>query len=124
MIHDAARPLVSLATITRCIAETYRCGSAIPVIPVTESLRMIKGENSEALNRENYKIVQTPQCFFSEEIKSAYNQDYQTSFTDDASVFESAGKKINLCNGNPENIKITFPSDLHYAEFILLNHEH
>lgn len=119
LIHDAARPLVSVATISRCIAETYKAGNAVPVIPVAESLRKISGESSQPVKREEYRVVQTPQCFMLVEIKKAFAQAYDPSFTDDATVFEKAGNKIHLVDGNPENIKITVPADLHYAAFLL-----
>jgi 2-C-methyl-D-erythritol 4-phosphate cytidylyltransferase len=119
MIHDAARPLVSVETITRCISEAFRAGSSIPVIAPSESVRMVVNENSVAVNRDKYRLVQTPQCFISKTIKSAYEVPYNSKFTDDASVFEHAGHVVNLVNGNPENIKITQPSDLEYAEFLL-----
>ena len=119
MIHDAARPFVSVETISRGIAETFRAGSAIPVISVSESLRKIDGIQSYAVNRNDFKLVQTPQCFMSDKIKLAYQAEFKESFTDDASVFEHAGFKVNLVEGNPENIKITQPSDMDFAEFLL-----
>ncbi|MBC7864984.1 MAG: 2-C-methyl-D-erythritol 4-phosphate cytidylyltransferase, partial [Bacteroidia bacterium] len=98
-----------------------KTGNAIPVIKANESLRKVTGKNSVALNRDEIRIVQTPQCFSVNAIKKAFEQEYDSAFTDDATVFEKAGNKITLVEGNPENIKITFPSDLHYAEFILKN---
>ena len=65
------------------------------------------------------RMVQTPQTFKSEIIKAAYRQDYQELFTDEASVAEKLGIKINLVEGEPENIKITSPTDLVIAEIIL-----
>ena len=64
--------------------------------------------------------MQTPQCFSSDLILKAYDQDYKASFTDDASVVEAMGNSIFLCAGNKENIKITTPEDLvlagHYLQ--------
>jgi 2-C-methyl-D-erythritol 4-phosphate cytidylyltransferase len=120
-IHDAARPLVSNETITRCLAETFKSGNAIPVICISESLRKVANSTSIPLNRDEIRVVQTPQCFTVTEIKKAFEQAYTPAFTDDASVLESFGKKINLVDGNPENIKITISSDLNYAEFVLKN---
>jgi 2-C-methyl-D-erythritol 4-phosphate cytidylyltransferase len=119
LIHDAARPCVSVETITRCIVQTQKHGSAIPVIPVMESLRKINGRKSSAVDREDYRIVQTPQCFKIKEIKKAFDVKYRASFTDDATVFEKAGYKLHLVDGNPENIKLTVPADLNYAEYLL-----
>ena len=119
MIHDAARPLVSVQTISRCMTETFRAGSAIPVLPLSESIRRVELYDSFQVNRNDYRLVQTPQCFMSAKIKAAYEIDFMENFTDDASVYEYAGHNVNLVEGNPENIKITLPSDLHYAEFLL-----
>jgi 2-C-methyl-D-erythritol 4-phosphate cytidylyltransferase len=118
LIHDAARPFVSTETITRCIDETNRAGNAVPVIVVTDSLRRIGKTKSEPVYRDEYRIVQTPQCFLASEIKNAYQKKFKPQFTDDASVFEDAGGTINLIGGNPENIKLTFLSDFNFAEFI------
>lgn len=120
-IHDAARPLVSRGTIERCFDEAKRSGNAVPVLKVNESLRKISFDNSYSLNRDEIRIVQTPQCFSIREVKKSFEQDYDLTFTDDATVYEKGGYKINLVDGNQENIKITFASDLIYAEFILKN---
>lgn len=118
-IHDAARPLVSVETIARCYALAEREGNAIPVVPVSESLREVNGNTSKAADRNRYKIVQTPQCFRLSLIRKAFEQGDSPAFTDDATVLESAGGTIHLTEGNPENIKITFPSDLQLAELLL-----
>jgi len=117
-IHDAARPFVSLQTIKNCFETADSSGNAIPCIGINESLRKIDGSLSHAVNRDAYKIVQTPQCFLISEIKIAFEQDYNPKFTDDATVLESTGKKINLVVGNIENIKITSPSDLQMAKYL------
>lgn len=118
-IHDAVRPLVSKDVIIRCFEEAQDKGSAIPVVSIKDSIRIIDGDKSIALNREKYKAVQTPQCFKSEIIKKAYNCKYKDIFTDDASVAESQGYKMTLVEGNDENIKITTPIDLLYAESLI-----
>ena len=118
-IHDAVRPLVSRETLQRCIETTLKKGSALPVIAVSESLRKTGSRASQPVNRSEYCLVQTPQTFMVSEIKKAYNQNYSPQFTDDATVFEAAGGKINLVEGNRENLKITFHSDLHLAEALI-----
>jgi 2-C-methyl-D-erythritol 4-phosphate cytidylyltransferase len=75
-------------------------------------MRKINGDQNFSVNRQDYKIVQTPQCFLISEIKKAFAISYDTRFTDDATVLEAAGGKINLVEGNVENIKITTPYDL------------
>ncbi len=118
-IHDAARPFVSIETIKRCFESAAKHGNAIPVSSVNESLRMIINGINKAVSRDDYKIVQTPQCFIVSKIKSAFEQDYSPFFTDDATVLEGIDEPIYLVEGNSENIKITTPSDLKYAEIYL-----
>ncbi len=123
-IHDGVRPLVSFETIGRCFEVAQLKGNAIPVMPVIESLRMIDGENSKAVDRSSFVTIQTPQVFSVSEIKTAYNQPFSEVFTDDASVLEAAGSAINLVEGNIENIKITHPADLIFAGMLIKNRNH
>jgi 2-C-methyl-D-erythritol 4-phosphate cytidylyltransferase len=111
-IHDGVRPFVSIDTIKRCFDTAEKLGNAIPVISPTESLRLITEQGSIPINRQNVKQIQTPQVFSAQLIKNAYMQDYCQDFTDDATVLEKTGVKINLIEGNRENIKITNPEDL------------
>ena len=111
-IHDGVRPLVTIDTIRRCFETAEKMGNAIPVIPPSDTLRMITETGNTPINRLNVKQVQTPQVFNAELIKNAYLQDYLPEFTDDATVLEKTGAKINLVEGNRENIKITNPEDL------------
>jgi 2-C-methyl-D-erythritol 4-phosphate cytidylyltransferase len=118
-IHDGVRPFVSMDTIKRCFQIAEKSGNAVPVISPTDSMRMITETGSKPVNRLNIKIVQTPQVFNAEIIKNAYRQDYLPEFTDDASVLEKTGVKINLIDGNRENIKITTPEDLVISSALL-----
>jgi len=115
-VHDGVRPLVSIDTIKRCFETAEKLGNAIPVIQPSDSLRMITETGNNPINRQNIRQVQTPQVFSAELIKKAYLQDYLPEFTDDASVIEKTGVKINLVEGNRENIKITNPEDLLIAQ--------
>ena len=118
-VHDAARPLVSEATIRKAFAAAKKFGAAIPVIDANESLRKIDAEGSHSVDRTKFKIVQTPQCFKKKLLIEAYNQSYKPFYTDDASVLEQAGHTITLSEGNIENIKITYPQDLRLADLLL-----
>ncbi len=118
-IHDAARPMVSVDTIKRCFETAAQKGNAIPVVDVNESIRVIENNSNKAVNRTNYKVIQTPQCFNTSAIKKAFEQDYSVLFTDDASVLERTGEKIILVEGNTENIKITHDTDLILAQHLL-----
>ena len=111
-IHDGVRPFVSPDTIKRCFETAEKLGNAIPAVSPTESLRLITEKGSLPVNRMNVKQIQTPQVFNTTLIKNAYKQEYAPEFTDDATVLEKTGEKINLVEGNRENIKITNPEDL------------
>lgn len=118
-IHDAARPFVSLQTITNCFNTAALKGNATPCIALNESVRKVNENESVAVNRNEYKLVQTPQCFLVSKIKQAFEQTYIPVFTDDATVLEAMGEKINLVEGNIENIKVTTPHDLLIAQALL-----
>lgn len=111
-IHDGVRPFVSIDTIKRCFETAERLGNAIPAISPTESLRILTDTGSMPVNRFHVKQIQTPQVFNAELLKKAYQQEYSVEFTDDATVLEKTGEKINIIEGNRENIKITNPEDL------------
>lgn len=118
-IHDAARPFVSLQTITNCYETAFIKGNAVPCISMNESLRKISNNVNNSVNRNEYKIIQTPQCFLVSKIKKAFELEYSKMFTDDATVLESTGENIVLVEGNEENIKITSPHDLRIATAML-----
>ena len=120
-IHDGARPLLSQPLINRAFDAASELGNAIPVLSVTESMRMMEEAECRPIDRARYRLVQTPQVFQISLIKQAYEQDYSPDFTDDATVIEAMGETVHLVDGDPINIKITHPSDLAQAEF-LVNH--
>lgn len=123
-IHDAVRPFVSLDTLERCYKSSRETGSAIPVIDVDESVRMLDAEGrSSGVDRSTLKRVQTPQVFRSELIRQAYEKTIDQSFTDDASVYESHFGKVTLVEGNRENIKITTPTDMKLASLFIRSAE-
>lgn len=118
-IHDGVRPLVSIKTLENCFKTALEKGNSLPVIPVSESIRMVEESGNCSVDRTKYFLVQTPQTFKTQLIKKAYQQANSNAFTDDASVLESIGEIIHMVDGNRENIKITFPEDLIYAEIFL-----
>jgi 2-C-methyl-D-erythritol 4-phosphate cytidylyltransferase len=118
-LHDGVRPLVSKQVIENCFATAQLKGSAIPAVRPSESVRILKENESEICDRNNVLLIQTPQTFDAERIKIAYQTEYMPQFTDDATVYEADGNKIEIVDGNPENIKITNPSDLFFAETII-----
>ena len=118
-VHDGVRPLVSIDTIHRCFTVAGDKGNAVPCVEIPETLRIMDEHGNRPVDRAKYRLIQTPQVFISSILKEAYQQEYQQSFTDDASVVESRGYGIYLVDGNPENIKITLKHDLGIAEFLL-----
>ncbi|NEN24581.1 2-C-methyl-D-erythritol 4-phosphate cytidylyltransferase [Cryomorpha ignava] len=118
-IHDAVRPLVSQSTISKCMEAAEKFGAAIPVLPVIDSIRKIKGSTSIPIPRHELVAVQTPQCFKTDLIKKAYQASYNIAFTDDASVAASANFAVELVEGNRTNLKITTSEDLAIAEALL-----
>jgi 2-C-methyl-D-erythritol 4-phosphate cytidylyltransferase len=118
-IHDGVRPLTDIDTIHRCFNAAEEYGAAVPVIELHETLRKTDTKKSQTVDRNAYRLVQTPQVFKSEILLEAYSQDYDDSFTDDASVVESSGFPLTMVDGNRENIKITTPIDLLFAEALL-----
>ncbi|MBT3648278.1 MAG: 2-C-methyl-D-erythritol 4-phosphate cytidylyltransferase [Flavobacteriales bacterium] len=118
-IHDGVRPLLSPGFIQKCMNHAEKNGSAIPVLPIKQSLRMVEESGSSAIDRKGIHTVQTPQCFHLDELKSCYAQDYNPTFTDDATVYEAAGKSVSLVEGEESNLKITTPIDIKIAQTIL-----
>ncbi len=120
-IHDGARPLLSQSLIRRSFDTATTYGNAIPVVPVSESMRSLEEAESHPVDRTHYRLVQTPQVFKVKMLKEAYQQDYTPGFTDDATVIEAMGERVHLIEGDPLNMKITHPSDLTMAEFFSLS---
>lgn len=118
-VHDGVRPFVSREVIARCYALAAGKQAVIPVVDVIETVRHLKGDKSVTVNRDEYKLVQTPQVFDAGLLKRAYEQPYTPHFTDDASVVEAFGATVALTAGNRENIKITTPFDLKIAPALL-----
>ena len=118
-VHDGVRPFPSIEVIRHCYETARTAKAVIPVIPVVETVRHLEGEGSVTVPRNDYRLVQTPQCFDIQLLKTANRQPYHDNFTDDASVVESYGHAITLVEGNRENIKITTPYDMKIAEVLV-----
>ena len=118
-VHDGVRPFVSHEVISRCYAEAEARGAVVPVIPVVETVRQLTGEGSVTVDRNAYRLVQTPQTFRATLLRRAYEQPYTDAFTDDASVVEALGEAVTLVDGNRENIKLTTPFDLIVAKALV-----
>ena len=118
-VHDGVRCLLTTDLIHRCYEAAMDLGSAIPVTDCKDSVRLIRGEENEAIERTRIKMVQTPQTFHSKILLPAFKIDYKDKFTDEASVVEAFGLKVNLIEGEDNNIKITRPVDIVVAEEVL-----
>lgn len=123
-VHDGVRPLVTADMIRRGLdcARTNR--TAVPVIPVTDTIREVTAEgSSHTIDRSKLRAVQTPQIFDGELLRRAYRDaaamNDKSRFTDDASVVEDFGTVISLYEGSRENLKLTTPADMTIAEAIL-----
>jgi len=118
-VHDGVRCLLSTALIQRCYDAAVEFGSAIPVIDSRDSVRILKDDDNEAIDRSRVKLVQTPQTFHSQILLPAFTIDYKEKFTDEATVVEAFGLKVHLVEGEVNNVKITQPLDLIIAEKLL-----
>jgi 2-C-methyl-D-erythritol 4-phosphate cytidylyltransferase len=118
-VHDAVRPLLSPALIKKCYEQALEKGSAIPAIPVSDSMRLLEGDSSKPIDRAQMRMIQTPQTFRSDIILPAFGQEYKEAFTDEATVCEAYGMKVFLTEGEKSNIKVTTPEDMTIAEALL-----
>lgn len=122
-VHDGVRALASKRLVIRAALAVEEHKAVIPVVDVVDSYRRVVGDASEIVPRSELRIVQTPQMFSAELLRRAYEQPFDASFTDDASVVEALGEKIALVEGERTNIKLTTPEDMAYAEWLLSKEE-
>lgn len=118
-VHDGVRPLVTMEMLRDGFETAEKFGSAIPYVDSVDSLRLIDRETSKTLDRTKIKRIQTPQIFDVSQLKDVMDVVYRPEFTDEASVWELAGKKLYFYKGSEQNIKITTPYDLKIAEALL-----
>lgn len=130
-VHDGVRPFVSVDLVRRLFDETESAVSAIPVLPCVDTMKVLS-KTTDNQGREVLAAVpgasvdrsvlfgaQTPQVFHSEVLKQAYEQAFDTAFTDDASVVEKYGKNLSYLIGERFNIKITTRDDLIIAGAVM-----
>lgn len=118
-VHDAVRPLISASIIEEAYLQAAGKGAVVVAVKSRDSIRQSKNDITQSLLREEIYLVQTPQTFQIQLLKQAYEQPYQDSFTDDASVAEQAGHAIHIVEGTYQNFKITFPEDIAIAELLM-----
>ncbi len=122
-VHDGVRALVSKKLIIRTMLDAEQHDATIPVVEVADSYRRIVDNDSKIVPRSELRIVQTPQIFKASLLRKAYEQPFNTAFTDDASVVEQLGQRISLVEGERTNLKLTTPDDLSWAEWWLSNRD-
>lgn len=118
-VQDGVRPFATKKLILDAVVCAAENGSAIPVVKAVDSYRAVEGEESHIIDRTPLRIVQTPQVFAAPILRAAYDTDFRSEFTDDASVVEYSGEKVSLCEGDYLNIKITTPNDITLANAII-----
>jgi 2-C-methyl-D-erythritol 4-phosphate cytidylyltransferase len=126
LIHDAARPLVSLRLIRAVIKEAKRSGAAVAGVPVASTLKRVKGQGlrvkgqglrvMETLDRSRIWQIQTPQAFRRSLLEKAFRIHGNDDVTDDAMLVEKSGGRVSIVMGDYSNIKVTTPEDLKIAE--------
>jgi 2-C-methyl-D-erythritol 4-phosphate cytidylyltransferase len=118
-VHDGVRCLVTKDLIQRCYEQAVEKGSAIPAVAATDSIRILRNDLHSVADRNNVRIIQTPQTFLSSVLLPSFNVDDTNLFTDEATVVETSGQRVFLIEGEYENIKITRPADLLIADQIV-----
>jgi 2-C-methyl-D-erythritol 4-phosphate cytidylyltransferase len=118
-VHDGVRCLLSPDLVHRCYESALEWGTAIPAIACVDSLRFVEGDENKIVEREKIRAIQTPQTFHSKILIPAFHIDYKDQFTDEASVVEAYGLKVNLVEGEESNFKITNPIDFQIAQLLL-----
>ena len=123
LVHDGVRPLLSDETISACIACVKEHGSAITVVPATETIvQESDGEIVNMIDRHSCRIARAPQCFYLGEIEHAHEMavaEGRDDFIDSASLMSHYGHSLYTVVGDPENIKITTPSDFYIFRAII-----
>lgn len=120
LIHDAARPFIDAATITRVIARLDACDGAIAALPVHDTIKRARSDAIDTtVPRDDLWRAQTPQGFRFDKIVSAHQSAEGQTLTDDAAVAEAAGMTVKLVAGSPDNMKITQAEDFGMAKLIL-----
>ena len=118
-VHDGVRCLLSALLIQRCYQHALAYGSAIPAVVATDSIRVVSGSENQVADRNQIRLIQTPQTFRTELLLEAFSKATHNQYTDEATVVEAMGIPVYLLDGEYENIKITRPTDLLLAAAIL-----
>lgn len=119
-VHDGVRPFVTPKIIAKGFEVAAEKGAAVTSVPLKDSIRFVAEDGSnQSAERASYRLVQTPQTFRISWMRPAFESPEQPTFTDCASVLNFAGHGVALIEGAYENIKITTPEDIIWAEAFL-----
>jgi len=122
LVHDAARPLAPVRIVEEVLATAIRTGSAIPALPLEDVVGVDEAGRMSPAGRTGLVGVQTPQAFKSSPLLAAYQAAAADGFTgtDTAACVERyEGIPVQVVDGDPRNIKVTYADDLFTAELIL-----
>jgi 2-C-methyl-D-erythritol 4-phosphate cytidylyltransferase len=124
VIHDGARPLVTVDLIERGLEAAGETGAAATAVLVTDTIKIVGKDEivRKTLDRRGLRAIQTPQIFRFDVIQIAHQQDCG-DVTDDALLVERLGHRVKLYPGSYDNIKVTTPDDLVLAELLLKKRE-
>ena len=117
LVHDAARPLVSVAVIERLLVPLSEgFDGAVPVPAIADTLKSVRdGAIAATVDRAGLVAAQTPQAFLAEPLRRAFAGDLSDA-TDCASLVERAGGRVAAVEGDPRLLKVTTPADLALVE--------
>lgn len=122
LVHDAARPFIKKEYIHRLVETSQKTGAAIIGVPAKDTMKIVRDQVvSETVERSSLWVVQTPQAFRIPLLQRAYQKAEEEDFigTDDSSLIERLGQPVTIVEGDYDNIKLTTPEDLFFAEAIL-----
>jgi 2-C-methyl-D-erythritol 4-phosphate cytidylyltransferase len=122
LVHDAARPFIKVETIHKLVEAASKEGGAIVAVPVKDTIKKaMQGRVAETVERSSLWAVQTPQAFRVEILLEAHDQAAKGKFigTDESSLVERLPHPVAIIEGDYDNIKLTTPEDLYFAEAIL-----
>jgi 2-C-methyl-D-erythritol 4-phosphate cytidylyltransferase len=119
LIHDAARPFVSVGLIRRVAAAAAKTGAALPALRPAETVKLMNGGRLRTLDRRRVLLAQTPQGFRSDNLRGALARLRAADWTDDVQLLERLGRAVAVVEGEPTNVKITYPGELARARLAL-----
>lgn len=122
LVHDGARPFIDQSTIHQLVCEAEASGAATVAVPVKDTIKKVSNKSVlETVERSSLWAVQTPQAFRVSILRSAHGEAERKSFsgTDDASLVEFEGGHVSVVEGDYDNIKLTTPEDIYFAEAII-----